>query len=83
MNIRTLREPTPEGRLAAVAVEEMFRHLDAKPFPRLPDYADFREVFRKQIAIEILQEQIKEAKLKPKNEARIRELEGELACLLI
>lgn len=83
MNIRTLREPTPEGRLAAVAVEEMFHHLDAKPHSRLPDYADFRGAFFKQVRIELLKAKIEEACRAPRNEARVRELTGELACLLI
>ena len=68
--------------MAAVAVDEMLRHLDAKPFARIPDYADFRAAFYKQMRIEILQATLEEAQ-KPRNEARIRDLAGELACLLI
>jgi hypothetical protein len=84
MNIRTLQEPTPEGRLAAVVRDEMMRHLDAKP-PRLPDYADFREALTRsrQVQIEILHGQLQEARRKPRNDARVRELMGEIACLLI
>ena len=70
------------GRDVDVTGHPMMRLLDAKP-SRLADYADFRDAMRRQVQIEIVQAQIKEAKRKPKNEPRIRELEGELACLLI
>jgi hypothetical protein len=81
MNIRTLQEPTPEGRLAAVVRDEMMRHIDARR-PHLADYADFRDALRRQVQIEILHAKIEEARLKPRNDVRIRELMGELACLL-
>ena len=78
MNIRTLLEPSPEGRLAAVAIDEMFRHLDAD---RVPDYADFRSALRRQVKIEILQARIAEARLKPNNRRREKQLLGELASV--
>lgn len=64
-----------EGRLAAVAVGEMFRHLDAR---RIPDYADFRAAFHEPLRIEILTARLSEAQL-AKNETRVHELLVELA----
>jgi hypothetical protein len=71
-------ELTPEGRLAAVARDEMFRQLDAK---RLPDYADFRCAFERYVKIELLQARLAEARLKPTNARREKELLGELAVV--
>ena len=81
-NIRTMREPTPEGRLAAVVRDEMLRQLDARPYSRLADYADFRSALRHQVQIELLRARIEEAQLTPLNDARIAELKKELSCLL-
>ena len=78
MNIRVLLAPTPEGRLAAVAIEEVFRQLDAD---RIPDYADLRYALRRQVKIEILQARLAEARLKPNNHRREKELLGELASV--
>jgi len=78
INIRTICEPTPEGRLAAVARDEMFRQLDAK---RLPDYADFRCALEQQVKIEILQARLDEARLKPNHARREKELLGQLASV--
>jgi len=83
VNIRTLREPTPEGRLAAVAMDEIVRQRRAKPFERLVDYADLRQAMQKQVRLEILQAQLEEAGRKPRNEKRVSEILGEISCLLI
>lgn len=82
MNIRVLEEPTPEGRLAAIARDEMHRVLALRGGAggsRLPDYADFREAMKRQVALEILQARIDEAKRTPGNDRRVRQLVGRLA----
>ena len=76
INIRTIEEPTPEGRLASVVRDEMYRQLDAK---RVPDYADFRAALSRFVKIELLMARLDEAKLKPNNDLRVKQLYGELA----
>lgn len=71
-------EPSPEGRLAALVRDEMFRHLDAG---RTPDYADFRCAMERQVKIEILQARLAEARLKPNNQRREQQLLGQLASV--
>jgi hypothetical protein len=72
-------EPTPEGRLAAIARVVMYRVRGR--FGHDPDLADFREGMARQMEIELLIARLEEAQLKPRNEARIRELVKEIAHL--
>jgi hypothetical protein len=70
-------EPTPEGRIAAVAREEIYRTFRLKrTFP--PDYADFRAAVEAAVRMEILAAKLEEAQLKPANDARVKELLGQL-----
>jgi hypothetical protein len=82
MNIRAREEPTPQGRLAAVVRDEMMRQLDAKPFGRVADYADFKEALERQVRIELLAIRIDEARRYALNDKRIHELLAEFTCLL-
>ena len=79
MNIRQKNESTVEGRLAAICRLAMFRIVNRHH--HLPDYADFRDVLRRPIQIEILTAQLEEARLKPANDIRIRQLLDLLAEL--
>jgi hypothetical protein len=71
-------EPTPTGRLATMARAEAYRHFEmGRKYP--PDFADFYDVLQPLVEIEILSAKLNEARLKPANEARIKELLKQLA----
>ena len=70
---------TVEGRLAAICRIALFRIVNKHH--HLPDYADFRDVLRRPIQTEILKARLEEARLKPENEERIRQLIDQLAEL--
>jgi len=71
-------EPTPEGRLAIVVREELYRHLGiGRKYP--PDFADLREVLKGPVHLEILSERLAEAQLKPNNDERVFQLLLEIA----
>jgi hypothetical protein len=79
VNIRQHLETTPEGRLAAVCRIAMFREVNLHH--HLPDYADLRESLRIPVQVELLGAQLDEARLKPDNDERIRQLIEEIALL--
>lgn len=78
MNGRIEREPTPEGRLAAVAKTIMLRAVEEK---RECDYADFRDALRPFVERELVLARIDEAR-KSAGE-RLTDRVGELAMELI
>jgi len=78
MNGRIEHEPTPEGRLAAVAKTIMLRTAEAK---RECDYADFRDALRPFVERELILARIDEAR-KAAGE-RLTDRVGELAMELI
>lgn len=57
---RIENEPTPEGRIAAVAVT-LIREM-RKKFSRPPDYADMRDAIRAQVRKELTRARVAEAK---------------------
>lgn len=65
---RIKREPTAEGRIAAVIVT-VIREMREK-FKRTPDYADVRDAIREQVRREMARARLEEAK-ECKNEARM------------
>ena len=74
-------EPTPRGRLAAIMRATIYRYYDfGRKYP--PDYADFETDIDNQVTFEILTAKLEEAKLKPANEPRVRELITKLAQLV-
>jgi hypothetical protein len=73
-------EPTPAGRLVAVARAEVYRHFTTgRRYP--PDYADLLGVLERPVEIEILAAKLEEARLKPANGPRVKELLTQLANL--
>lgn len=60
MNGRIVAEETPEGRIAAVA-RSLTIQMDEK-YKRQPDYADFRDVLRPFIELELLRARVDEAR---------------------
>lgn len=80
MNVRILGEDYPEARLAAVAVRVC--HKLQLLTGRSPDYADFRDEFRKYIRLEILLARLEECRIPSiRRGERVREILGELAEL--
>ena len=77
-NLRTTMEPTPRGRLAARMREEIYRHFNiGRKYP--PDYADFESAIDAQVNFELLTAKLEEARLKPANDRRIKQLITQLA----
>ena len=80
-------EATPEGRLAAIARAECYRKFDSvqsrRPIRREypPDFADLFAVFEMPVKEFILEAKLEEARLKPANQARIKQLLEELGEL--
>jgi hypothetical protein len=75
-------EPTPEGRLAAVARAEMYRHIRMwRAHP--PDYADILAALEIPVKTEILAAKLEEAQLKPCNSARVLELIRQMQELVV
>ena len=71
-------ESTPEGRVAGVAREAIYKNFaSGRRYP--PDYADFLAAVERVVRIEILSARLEEARLKPANDARIKELLTQLA----
>jgi len=66
MNGRIRGDETPEGRLAAVArslllhMQDEFRRTGQGPSE--PDYADFRDAFRRRLRLELVNARISEAR---------------------
>jgi hypothetical protein len=87
MTYRSEMEATPEGQLAIIARAECYRKFDSiasrqsvrREYP--PDFADFRAAFKTQVKIFILEAKLEEARLKPANGARVKELLEELGEL--
>ena len=81
--VRIDTEPTPEGRLAAVARAEFYRHFRkiGRPFP--PDFADLKDAMEIPVKAEILTARIEEAQLKPGNGARVLELIKQMQELVV
>ena len=75
--VRIETEPTPEGRLAAVARAEIYRHIKMQRiYP--PDFADLRSALSIPVKAEILTAKLEEARLKPSNSVRVLELISQL-----
>jgi hypothetical protein len=80
--VRIDTEPTPEGRLAAVARAEIYRHIRMRrAYP--PDFADLKEALEIPVKAEILSARIEEAQLKPANNVRISELIRQMQELVV
>lgn len=80
MNGRVVREPSPEGRLAAVARTLTIRLRERG---KEPDYADYRDAFRPFIRRELILARIEEARhdMGQALTARARELAAELIAV--
>ena len=66
-------EPTPEGRLAIVVREELYKHVGlGRKYP--PDFADLLAVLGGPVKLELLGARLEEAKLKPNNDQRVFQL---------
>lgn len=78
-------EDTPYGRLAWVARAECYKTFDnlLGPYPTRrqypPDFVDFCAAFERPMRMELLNAKLEEARLKPVNDARIKELVMQLA----
>jgi hypothetical protein len=75
-------ETTPEGRIAAVARAEIYRHFKMVNRPYPPDFEDFRSALEIPVKAEILNAKLEEARLKPDNNARVMELTVQLRELI-
>jgi hypothetical protein len=79
--VRIDTEPTPEGRLAAVARAEIYRHIRMqRVYP--PDFADLKAALEIPVKAEILNAKLEEARLKPDNNTRVLELLRQLQELV-
>lgn len=75
-------EPTPEGRLAIVVREELYRYVElGRKYP--PDFADLRELLEGPLQLELLGARLEEARLKKNNDQRIFQLLLEIAHFLM
>ena len=73
-------EQTPEGRLATVVREQIYRYVNlGRKYPL--DFADLREALEVPVRMEILSAKLEEARLNANNGARVFELLLEISQL--